>query len=110
MIEEKDKVTHPVHGVGTVVRIFTKDLVAVVDFKGILVACKFSVLQKGANTYIEKSTSNGVIADIKKLLEKYIKERDELCNLESLPTPKLYRFIYLKEIINDLESIIHGKK
>lgn len=75
MIQRKDKVTHPVHGVGIVEGFKNNESIAKVDFKGTMHECEVSNLTKGANTYRPKKSGEemlqAVLLEIEDLEKQY---------------------------------------
>src|SRR6056297_1984700 len=105
MIQLKDKVTHPVHGVGIVENLTNNESIALVDFKGTMKRCEVENLKKGANEFKGKRPSDllkDVSVKIHTLQKEYIDEVERIDNLEKPSDSTLIRRQDCKEFVDKL--------
>ena len=112
MIQLKDKVTHPVHGVGIVENLYNNESIALVDFKGQAFRCEVKNLQKGANEFRGKRPADllkDVSVKIHAVQKEYIEEVEQIDNLEKPSDSTLIRRQDCKEFVDKLEVILQNK-
>lgn len=110
--ENKQQVTHIEHGQGIVERLKNNDTMGWIVFKnsgqGQWFRADDKSIQRGVNTYVEKPTAHGVLAEVQKLQIVYQQRVDAINAKSKISDVMLAHRSSLNESIQHLENILQG--